>query len=554
MRRVAAFGVLFCALTVDAVAAAPRSPVGSAAVASDHALASGCGAEVLSRGGNAADAAVATALCAGVVQPAGSGLGGGGFAVVVDASGARHVLDFREVAPEGAAPGMFLDDEGQVVPNASRKGGAAVAVPTESRGLARLHTSFGVLPARHVAAPAIRLARRGAPVGVHLAGALERTSDSAVREAFEIEGELAGWNQTIRRPALARTLARWARTKGEDLHEGKGALQVAHHVGEHGGVLTPGDLARASVVARSPIVVPFHGYTIVTMPPPSSGGVALAQMLLALDAHGLTTLKRGSVTYLHALAETMKHAYADRAHHLGDPDFVDVPVEELLGPKRVEEIVDAFDAERTFAPTAYGPLIAPPRDAGTQHISVRDEAGMAVALTTTINTSFGSGLVEPSTGIVLNNQMDDFVAKPGVPNSFGLVGDEDNAIAPWKRPLSSMTPTIVLNEAGETVLVLGASGGSTIISSTLQVLLDVLVFGVAPTEAVAAPRIHHQWMPNRLWMEPGHSPDVVDALTNLGHEVEVRRAYSAVQVLHYADGSVTAASDPRKNGQPIVLP
>ncbi|MGC6492398.1 MAG: gamma-glutamyltransferase, partial [Myxococcota bacterium] len=221
---------------------------------------------------------------------------------------------------------------------------------------------------------------------------------------------------------------------------------------------------------------------------------------------------------------------------------------------RVEEIVDAFDAEQTLAPTAYGPLIAPPRDAGTQHISVRDEAGMAVALTTTINTSFGSGLVEPSTGIVLNNQMDDFVAKPGVPNSFGLVGDEDNAIAPWKRPLSSMTPTIVLNEAGETVLVLGASGGSTIISSTLQVLLDVLVFGVAPTEAVAAPRIHHQWMPNRLWMEPGHSPDVVDALTNLGHEVEVRRAYSAVQVLHYADGSVTAASDPRKNGQPIVLP
>ncbi|MCB9662560.1 MAG: gamma-glutamyltransferase [Alphaproteobacteria bacterium] len=522
-------------------------------VAADHAAASRCGAEILEQGGNAADAAVAAALCAGVVQPAGSGLGGGGFAVVVsDRAPGGAVLDFREVAPAAATRDMYRGEHGVVDASASVDGGRAVAVPGESRGLARLLAEHGSLPARRVAAPAVRLARRGFFVEAHLAHALERPVGDEVRAELGVDGQAPAVGARLRRPALARTLSRWARTHGDDLHDGRGADLLVDHVASAGGLLTAEDLAAYAPRDRAPVVVPYRQWTVVTMPPPSSGGVALAQVLGVLaEEEDLGELGWGSAAYLHRITEAMKHAYADRARHLGDPDHVDVPVERLLSEARRDEILGAFDPARTLPPEAYGELLAPPVDGGTQHISVVDGAGRAVALTTTINTVFGSRLVPPRLGVVLNNEMDDFAAAPGVPNTWGLVGAEANAIAPGKRPLSSMSPTIVLDDQGRVVLVVGASGGSTIISGTLQVLLGVLDFGLTPEEALAAPRVHHQWLPDQLVVEPTLAPEVRDALVALGHDVVVRPGFTAVQAIVVSPRrEARGASDPRKGGRP----
>lgn len=525
---------------------------GRGMVASDHALASACGAEILERGGNAADAAVATALCAGVVQPAGSGLGGGGFAIVVDAGDADGAAwDFREVAPAAAHRDMYRNDDGGVDADASKLGGLAVAVPGESRGLATLLAEHGSLPPKVVAKPAIRLAARGFRVGAHLVHSLERpTSDEVLAEMSTREGPVTH-GDVLKRKALAGTLRRWARTAGEDLHTGKGAEAIVAHANADGGVLTGLDLDAYTVAERTPIRVRWGDRTVVTMPPPSSGGIALGQVLRALEGVDLEGLGHNSSAYLHVLTEAMKHAYADRAHHLGDPDVVEVPVERLLSDERIAEIRAAFDPDHTLPPEAYGPPIEAPTDAGTQHLSVVDGKGGAVALTTTINMRFGAQLVPPTVGIVLNDEMDDFSAAPGVPNAYGLVGTEANAIAPGKRPLSSMTPTVVLDPTGRVELVVGASGGSTIISGTLQTLLNVLVFGMTPEDAVAAPRIHHQWQPDVLFVEPGIPRDVVVALEARGHTVDVRPGYTAVQAILVGEQRLaTGGSDPRKGGRP----
>jgi gamma-glutamyltranspeptidase/glutathione hydrolase len=293
--------------------------------------------------------------------------------------------------------------------------------------------------------------------------------------------------------------------------------------------------------------------------------VVLAQVLRVIEGYELRDMGHNSADYLHLLTEAMKHAYADRAHHLGDPDFVDVPVARLIGDGRVEEVRRAIWPGRSFAPEHYGSLIAPPRDAGTQHISVVDQHGGAVALTTTVNTSFGSGQVVESLGLVLNNEMDDFSSAPGVPNAYGLVGSVANAIEPGKRPLSSMSPTVVLDGEGTVVLVLGASGGSRIISGTLQALLNVLVFEIDVQEAVALPRIHHQWQPDRLVVDFGISDETVRALEARGHHVQRKPhrskcgrvdgaapCYGAVQAVAVSDGVAEGGSDPRKGGRPAA--
>lgn len=535
-------------LIVFCLGVSPPAERGRGVVASDHALASACGAEILDLGGNAADAAVATALCAGVVQPAGSGLGGGGFAMHWDpAVGVPDILDFREVAPAGAARDMYLLPGGEVHATASREGGAAVAVLGESRGLALLLELHGALSPREVAGPAVRLAQRGFRAEAHLVDAIEHTTSAEVRAEL---GD-ASYGELIVRPDLARTLKRWASTGGEDLHVGYAAARVAQHAQAAGGVLTAEDLAAYQVRERAPIEVSYRGYRVLTMPPPSSGGVVIAQALAVLEGHDLASYGHNSAAYLHLLTETMKHAFADRAHHLGDPDFVDVPLGRLLSPERVEEIRAAFDPSGTLPPERYGALISPPQDAGTQHISVIDGEGRAVVLTTTINTSFGSGLVAPGVGIVLNNEMDDFAAAPGVPNAYGLIGGEANAIAPGKRPLSSMSPTLVLDAEGRVVLAVGASGGSTIISAVLQAVLNVVDFGMDPQAAVAAARVHHQWQPDRLYVEPEISPDTRALLEALGHELKVVRAFSAAQMVGAgANGLRLGGSDPRKGGRP----
>jgi gamma-glutamyltranspeptidase / glutathione hydrolase len=553
LRALAAAVAATCLATVALGAAYPPEE-GRAVVATDHRLASEAGVEVLAAGGNAADAAVAAALAAGVVQPAGSGLGGGGFALVVEPDGQQRLaLDFREVAPEAAVTDLFRTPDGGVDPQASRVGGLAVAVPGESRGLARLLTERGRLTPQQVVAPALRHARDGFPVGAHLARALGGTDHPAVRRLFTVGGAVADRGVRVRNPALARTLRDWAATGGEALHTGAQAVHLVEAVRAADGILTARDLAAYRPARREPVVARFGEHTLVTFPPPSSGGIALAQILGALEGRDLAEAGHNSAAYLHLLTEAMKHAFADRAHHLGDPDFVEVPRERLLSSARIAAIREGIDPERTHPPAHYGDPIAPPTDGGTQHISVLDSDGMAVALTSTINTSFGSGVVPPELGIPLNNEMDDFAAAPGVPNAYGLVGASENAIAPGKRPLSSMTPTVVLDAEGRPVMVLGASGGSFIISATLQVYLNLAVFDMDPQAAVSAPRIHHQWLPDRLFVEPDLPVDVRAGLEARGHTLDVRPGFSAVQAAVRTEAGFAAGSDPRKAGRPAAL-
>ena len=548
MRRPIAWSlVTLCALA--AVGAAPPPEEGRALVASDHPLASAAGVEVLKAGGNAVDAAVAAALSAGVVQPRGSGLGGGGFAVLhLEAQpGTALTLDFREVGPRGITPAAYRDESGAVDGQRSRVGGLAVAVPGEPIGLATLVEAHGALSLKAVAAPAIRQASRGFPLGAHLAHGLVDSPHEEVRALFGLVDPRPG--QLARNPALGRTLQRWASSGGRYLHEGVGAQAIVDEVSGAGGVMETADLSEYAPKERAPIVSTFRGYTIVSMGPPSSGGIALAQVLAALEPDALAPLGHNSSAYIHRVVEAMKHAYADRAAFMGDPDFVEVPVERLLGAERIAEIRAKLDAA-AHPPEHYGDLTAPARHAGTQHISVIDEAGNAVALTTTINTSFGSGLVVEDLGVVLNNEMDDFSLAPGVPNAYGLVGSSANAVAPGKRPLSSMTPTLVLDAEGDVVMAVGASGGSFIISATLQVILDVLVFDMDPQEAVAAPRFHHQWAPDTLFLEPDFPRDVVVNLQARGHEVTVRDGFSSVQVVVAGPEHLEGGADPRKGGWP----
>lgn len=552
MRSTKPFAVLSVVLAGAALLGlAPPPEVGTAIVAADHRLASEAGAEMLRRGGNAVDAAVAAALSAGVVQPAGSGLGGGGFAVVVQPDGRKSALDFRETAPAGASRDMYRAADGTVDATASKVGGRAVATPGESRGLAKLLADLGRLSPSDVAAPAIRQAGDGFTVGAHLAHALEGTKHPMIHALFTVGGRVAADGERVRRPALAQTLKRWAKSAGEDLYTGPGAQAVARAVEADGGAMRLADLAAYTPKAREPIVASYRGYTLVTMPPPSSGGVVLAQALRVLEGYDLAALGHNSSDYIHLVTEVMKHGYADRAHHMGDPDFVSVPVTRLLSEGRVDAIRKQIWPGRTFEPDHYGPLIAPPKDDGTQHISVVDASGMGVALTTTINTSFGSGLVDTVSGLVLNNEMDDFAAAPGVPNAYGLVGNEANAIEPGKRPLSSMTPTVVLDGDGRVVMAIGASGGSFIISSVLQSFLNVVEFGMDPQQAVAAARFHHQWQPDTLVIEGEIPLDVRRALEARGHALRVIDRFSSVQIVYApTPGALSAGADPSKGGWP----
>ena len=543
MRRISATLLLSLGL----LAAAPPSTWSSGGmVSSDHKLAAAIGAEVLSAGGNAADAVVATALAAGVAQPAGSGLGGGGFAVLgssgEEAMESLTVIDFREIAPAASHPRIFQDENGEVVPGLSTKGGLAVGVPGEGRGLAQLVREHGALTLQQVAEGAARLAEEGFIPGAHLIRAFERNP---------LQGLFLNGTPTrgarVLRPRLGATIRAWAATEGEALNVGPIAEEIASTVQESGGVLTAQDLADYQPTVREPLVGSYRGYTVVTMPPPSSGGVVLLQALAVLEQHDLAALGHGSSEHLHLLAETFKHAYADRAAHMGDPAFVEVPVERLLSDERIAEVSAAFDPERTLPLEAYGELIAPTPDDGTHHISVLDANGMAASLTTTINTSFGSEVVTPNSGLLLNNEMDDFISKPGVPNAFGLVGREANQVEPGKKPLSSMTPTILYRD-GSPAIVVGGSGGPFIISSTLQAISNVVDFGMSPEEALSAPRMHHQWVPELLFVDEGTPRDVIANLESRGHTIREMPFFSAVQLIQRTDEGLFGAADPRKGG------
>lgn len=541
-------------LSLTALAAAPPPELGRRGmVASDHEAASKAGRSVLARGGNAVDAAVATALASGVVQPAGSGLGGGGFAVVVGPDGTREVLDFREVAPAAAHRNLFVEAKGD---KPSRIGGLANAVPGEARGLAELHRRHGALPWSAVVAPARALAQRGFVVEAHLAHALHGLGDAAevlARGIFDVSS-VPSQGDRITRKGLARTLSALSKRGGDALHEGPIAEAIVAASADRGGVLTTDDLASYQPKERAPIVGEYRGWTIITMPPPSSGGVVLVQMLSVMEQWNLPSLGHNSADHVHLVAEASQHAFADRARYMGDPDRISVPVAELISEERVHAVQQAIFPGRTFDADHYGAPVDAGTDSGTLHLSTLDSDGLAVALTSTINTSFGSQVTVPGWGLVLNNEMDDFVARPGEPNAYGLMGSEANAVAPGARPLSSMTPTVLVSPDGQERIVVGASGGPFIITSTLQVISNIIDFGMDPSEAVSVPRFHHQWQPRLLFVDEGFSADTLRALEGRGHTLKSMPFFSAVQVIHQsADGEMWGASDPRKGGWPAGL-
>ena len=561
-------------------ATAPPLHAKHAAVASDHPEASAAGLAVLKAGGNAADAACATALALGVVHPFASGIGGGGFAVIYMAKERRaYALDFRERAPAAIRADMFLKD-GKADPKLSREGGLAVGVPGEVRGLGELVRRFGKLPFGRCVAPAETLARGShvswrlaevtapeqgsSPRGVPAAPAKTERAPQPARDPLITaifgaqrleEGTL------VSRPELARTLAR-LRTGGPGaFYKGPIAEAIVAAVSRAGGVLSRADLESYAVTERVPLEIPYRGQRVVAMPPPSSGGTALAETLGILsarfsDSAAMAKVGAGSSAYFQVLGEALKHAFADRARHLGDPDFVKVPVAHLLSAEYHAELARRIKDKAVLPSDKYGTPDAPAdlhRDGGTTHLSVVDAEGNAVALTTTVNLGFGARLLAGSTGIVLNDQMDDFAMQPGVPNGFGLIGSAQNAVAPGKRPLSSMTPIIVLDGDGVR-LVAGAAGGPTIITATTQVLLNVLDFQMDAQAAIAAPRIHDQWFPEVLMVEPEIPRDVVEGLTARGQKVkEIPHVGVVNLIVRTRSGQQTgldAAAEPRSPSGP----
>ena len=529
-------------------------------VAADHIVASQAGADILHRGGNAVDAAVATALVLGVVNPSSCGIGGGGFMLIYLARPHRTVaLDYREVAPAAATRDMFVRD-GRVVPELSRQGGLAVAVPGEVAGLATAQRRYGRLPWAAVVQPAIRYAADGFAIQQHLATEIAENADQLRRDPqlaktyLHDDGTPLRLGESLRQPQLAATLRRIAERGPAAFYRGELAAAIARNVQGRGGLLSEADLLQYRPRWRRPLRARYHGNTVLSMPPPSSGGGILLEILGILRHDDLVALGADSPTYLHLLTEAMQHGFADRARYYGDPEFVDVPIPELLAPANEALLRRRIRATRTLEPNAYGStvamLAAASRDAGTSHLSVMDGDGNAVACTTTINTAFGSFVTAGDTGIILNNEMDDFSAQPGVPNVYGLVGTEANSIAAGKRPLSSMTPTIV-TRAGRAVLALGGSGGPLIISATLQVLLNILAFDLPATAAVAAPRIHDQWVPPVLAVEPEIPALTRTVLAQYGHTVKEMPRMAAIQVVRTDAGVFEGASDPRKGGAAV---
>lgn len=519
------------------------------------------GARVLAAGGNAADAAVATALALGVVRPASSGIGGGGFALVYDAR-RRTVFayDFREQAPAALTPDAFAPG-GEVDPSLSRAGGLAVAVPGEVAGLEAISRRHGRLPFRRAVAPAIALARRGFRADPFFAA-----QAAAWRDRQEVDASLRAQlarvepGAVVRRPRLARTLDAIARRGARGFYAGWVARDLVAAVVRRGGVMTLADLAGYRVREPQPLWGTWRGLRIAAMPLPSSGGLTALAALGILEAGGwdLAQLGAGSSAALHLTAEALKHAFADRARLLGDAGAALVSPERFLDRDRLRQLarrinpLSVDDIDR-YGDPGLGGAGAPAGDAGTSHLCVIDADGNAVSLTTTINLEFGSGVVGARSGVILNNEIDDFSLRSGVPNAFGLVQSDANLVGGGKRPLSSMSPTLVF-DGDRVIACAGGSGGPRIISNVVQVLLNVFVYGMDAAEAVAAPRIHHQWKPDVLRVEAEVPRDVVTLLRLRGHRVDAGwRNSSAVQLIVVRpDGTREAASDPRKLGWPAA--
>ncbi len=527
----------------------------TAMVATQEATATRVGVDILRQGGNAVDAAVAVGFALAVTLPRAGNLGGGGFMLIYDPGrGETMAIDYRETAPATAHRDMFLDAGGEADPTLSRDHGLAVGVPGTVAGLAHALETHGSMSLAEVLAPAIRLAEVGIVVSPGLARSLADAQERLQRWPgtaavfFRADGTPYRAGETLVQADLARSLRQIAADGPDAVYHGGIGEKIAAAVRAAGGIMTTDDLARYEVRERSPVTGTYRGYTIASMPPPSSGGIHIVQILNILEGFPLGFLGHNSAGTIHLMAEAMKLAYADRSVYLGDRDFVHVPVEGLTSRAYAEVLRAGIDRHRArpAAEISAGEP-APFESTETTHFSVVDGNGMAVANTYTLNFSYGTGLVAAGTGILLNNEMDDFSAKPGVPNAYGLIGGETNAVAPGKRPLSSMSPTIVLKD-GAPMLVTGSPGGSRIITTTLQIILNVIDHDMGIAEATIAPRIHHQWLPDELRIETGISPDTIARLAGKGHRVVTRQVMGSTQSIMIEGGRLYGAADPRRPG------
>ena len=515
-----------------------------------EATAADVGVSALQKGGNAVDAAVAVGFALAVTHPFAGNIGGGGYMLIRMADGRTAFIDFRERAPEKASRNMYLDAKGDLTKD-SVEGWRSSGVPGTVRGFEIAVNKYGRKKWAENMAPAVELASKGFSLSWGLTE-LFRVSKSLPnwpesKRIFLKNGALYQPGELLVQPELGQTLARISANGASEFYEGETARRFAEEMAKHGGLISLSDLKNYKAVERTPLTGTYHGYTIITSPPSSSGGIALLEMLGILDGSGYEKGGAGSASAIHYAAEAMRRAYADRNEYVGDPDFVKVPIAGLLDPAYLARLRGSIDPERATPSDS----VRPGKPAGTEqmettHYSVVDADGNAVAVTFTLNGGYGNGITVPGLGFLLNNEMDDFAAKPGTPNMFGLVQGEINAIQPGKRPLSSMTPTIILKD-GKLFMTAGAPGGSRISTAVLQVILNVVDFGMNVQDAVDAPRFHHQWQPDKLSLERGISPDTVALLKSRGYDVDYSAGVVLAQVAAIVSdgGWLQGASDGR---------
>ena len=536
-------------------------------VASQESHATRAAIAALEAGGNAIDAAATASFTLAVTLPRAGNLGGGGFMLVhLAASGETHALDFRETAPAAATPEMFLGEDTLADPAKSRSSHLGVGVPGSVAGTLDALARWGTFSPAQALAPAIRLAEEGFPISEELASILERyqpqlTKSPAAAAVFYKEDGTTTYSagEILRQPDLAATLRLIARDGVAGFYQGKTAEAITADMQTNGGLITLEDLANYTPVLRKPLTTTYRGHPIATMPPPSAGGVLLCQMLGMLQALPDPVPPARSAASYHRLAEVMKRAFADRSAHLGDPAFSELPLETLLSPATLIARAATIDADRATPSAEIAPTtLPPPREESPQttHFSIIDAAGNTVSTTTTLNHSFGLRHMVPGTGFLLNNELDDFAAAPGAPDSYGLVSGAKNLPAPGKRPLSSMAPTIVFHQTGGPWIATGSPGGSKIPTAILQVLTNSIDHKMNLAEATHAPRLHHQWLPDMLLHENNISPDTLTLLQNLGHHLEPSSAIGSTQSIQMDAQGTTyrGSSDPRRPGALATAP
>lgn len=520
-------------------------------VVAQEQLAANIGAQILNQGGNAVDAAVATGFALAVTLPQAGNLGGGGFMLIhMDEQQETIALDYRETAPAAAHEQLFLDEHGNVLKDKARFSHAAAGVPGTVAGLCYALKHYGTMSLKQVLQPAIALAKNGIIVSNSLAFSMARRSDSFKQDPSSVRYFLNAKQAPYqagdkwRQPDLAKTLKHISKDGDKAFYEGAIAAQIVAEMETNDGLISAADLASYKVKVREPVWGSYLGYQIASMPPPSSGGVHLIQMLNMIETTDISADSHNSAAYIHLLVNAMKRAYADRSKYLGDPDFIDVPIAALLDKQYARRLAASFTAQATPSTEIHPGLAPAPESPDTTHFSVWDKTGNVVSNTYTLNFSFGSGKSVDGAGFLLNNEMDDFSSKPGSPNAYGLIGGQANAIAAGKRPLSSMTPTIVFKD-NTPIIATGTPGGSTIITIVLQTLLNILAFDMNAAQAAHAPRIHHQWLPDILFTEEGINADTKALLRDKGYVLKANRAMGRVQTIVNTNGILQGSSDPR---------